>query len=312
MTSVNLTVLLFLVHLFFSGSVNMSRLSTKTSYIFKPQLTQSYPEFELSKVWSILRHGTRLPSKKVISRYNGLVDIRDQLMKNSSNLTHEQRVAFERWKPMEMKLEHQKFLTQQGEQEHFQLGSRFRERFPTFFNNGNSSFTFKHTPTQRTEISAAKFIEGMFPGASEHHSNVVARDDPVLRPYKGCHLWRKTVKKNKDVSLKEKRMFEESKHVKKLVEDFRRFTQIDHLTVYDLELFYTTCGFETSWQHNLLDGKSVWCSLFQNEHQLKVMEFLEDLEYYWIDGHGFEITRKVACKTVEDIFKQLEYELKLI
>jgi hypothetical protein len=46
--------------------------------------------------------------------------------------------------------------------------------------------------------------------------------------------------------------------------------------------------------------------LFQNEQQLRIMEYLEDLEYYWIDGPGFEITRKVACKTVEDIFLQLE------
>lgn len=284
----------------------MSRLSTKSPYIFRPHLTHNYPNFHLSKVWAILRHGTRLPSKKVISRYNGLVDIREELLRSSSKLKHDQRKAFERWQPMEMKLEHQKFLTEQGEQEHFQLGSRFRQGFPTLF-NGSSSFTFKHTPTQRTEVSAAKFIEGLFPdGASEHQSVVVARDDPVLRPYKGCHLWRQTVKKNKDVSLKEKRTFEEGDHVKKIVEDFRRFTKIDHLTIYDIELFYTACGFETSWQYQLFDGKSVWCSLFQDEHQFKVMEFLEDLEYYWIDGHGFEITRKVACKTVEDIFHHFE------
>lgn len=302
-----LSFLVFLVPLSFSGSRDMSRLSTKTPYRFIPQFIQQiYPNFELSKVWAILRHGTRLPSKKVISRYNGLVDIRDELLKSSSNLTNDQRVAFKKWKPMEMKLEHQKYLTEQGEQEHFKLGSRFRERFPSFF-NGSSSFVFKHTPTQRTEISSAKFIEGLFPGgASNHQSVAVNRDDPILRPYKGCSLWRKTVKKNEEVSLKEKRIFEDGNHVKKLVEDFRRFTQIDHITIYDIELFYTACGFETSWQYHLREGKSVWCSLFQNDHQLRVMEYLEDLEYYWIDGHGFEITRKVACKTVEDIFHQLE------
>lgn len=305
MTGANLSVLSFLVPLIFCDSADMSRLSTKTPYFFRPQAMQNYRDFELSKVWAILRHGTRLPSKKVISRYNGLVNIRDDLLKNSTNLTRAQTAAFERWKPMEMKLDEQKFLTLQGEQEHLELGMRFRERFPTLF-NGSSAFTFKHTPTQRTEVSAAKFIEGLFPeNAGRHQSVVVARDDPVLRPYKGCSLWRKTVKKNKEVSLKEKRTFEDSDHVKNLVEDFRKFTQIDHLTIYDVELIYTTCGFETSWQYQPFNGKSVWCSLFQNEHQLKVMEFLEDLEYYWIDGHGFEITRKVACKTVEDIFHQL-------
>lgn len=303
--SVFVTVLLFLVSPCYT-SEDMNRFATKTPYIFMSQPSQSYPNFQISKVWAVLRHGTRLPSKKVISRYNGLVEIRNEMLNKSLSLSDQQRTAFERWKPMAMKLEHQKFLTKQGEQEHIELGSRFRERFPEF--SENSSFTFKHTPTQRTEISAAKFIEGLFPGTSDkkHESVVVERDDPVLRPYKGCHLWRKTVKKNKGVSLKEKWSFERSAYVEKIVSEFREFTKVDHLTIQDIELIYTTCGFETSWEYQLFDGKSVWCSLFRNENQLKVMEFLEDLKYYWIDGHGFEITRRVACKTVEDIFVHLE------
>lgn len=303
MSSVVLMVLLLLVPS--SLSEVMSRYSTKTPYIFTQQSNRHYPNFEPKKVWAVLRHGTRLPSKKVISRYNGLINIRDELLEKSKLLSDKQRAAFERWKPMDIKLDHQKFLTKQGEQEHLLLGSRFRERFPTFF-NGNSSFTFKHTPTQRTEVSAEKFIEGMFPDGVRYQSTVVERDDPILRPYKGCPLWRATVKKNKEVSLKEHREFQSSKHVEDLVNELRDITQIDYLTIFDIELIYTMCGFETSWQYNLLNGESVWCMFFQNKKHLKVMEFLEDLEYYWIDGHGFEITRKVACKTVEDILLRLE------
>lgn len=304
MSSIVLLVLLFLVSATFPDE--MSRYSTKTAYIFTPQSTQAYPDFEPKKVWAILRHGTRLPSKKVISRYNGLVDIRDELVQKSKVLSDSQRAAFERWRPMDIKLEHQKFLTKQGELEHLQLGSRFRQRFPTFF-DGSSSFTFKHTPTQRTELSAEKFIAGMFPGGDENlRSTVVEHDDRILRPYKGCPLWRATVKKNKIVSLKEHREFQSSAHVENLVNDLREATQVDNLTIRDIELIYTMCGFETSWQHHLFNDESIWCTLFKNEKHLKVMEFLEDLEYYWIDGHGFEITRKVACKTVEDIFRRLE------
>lgn len=298
------TVLLFFVPSIFSEE--MSRFSTKSPYIFKQFSIESYPNYEPTKAWAILRHGTRLPSKKVISKYIGLAGLRDELLLKSKSLSDQQRVAFERWQPMEMKLEHQKFLTKQGEQEHLQLGSRFRERFPSLFDE-NSSFVFKHTPTQRTELSAQKFIEGMFPGnVNEHQSIVVNHDDPVLRPYKGCTLWRQTVKKNKSVSLKEKEAFESSVHVENLVNEFREQTRIDHLTINDLELIYTTCAFENSWEHQLHQGESVWCSLFKNEDQLKVMEYLEDLEYFWVDGPGFEITRKVACKTVEDIFTQIE------
>ena len=303
MSHIDLVVLLLFVPL----SLSMSRFSTKTPYIFTKQVVQRYENFEPVKVWAVVRHGTRLPSKKVISRYNGLVDFKEQLLSKSKSLTAAQRAAFERWTPMEINLQHQKFLTSQGEQEQFQLGSRFRERFPKFFDgSSSSSFTFKHTPTQRSEFSAEKFIEGLFPSQEKRHKSVVvARDDKVLRPYKGCELWLKTVKKNKEVSLKEKTEFEASEHVKNLVNETRALTQIDSISPFDLEVIYTSCAFENSWQYQLFNGQSVWCSLF-NDEQLKVMEYLEDLEYYWIDGPGFEITRQVACKTVEDLFEKLE------
>lgn len=296
-------VLLFSVAL--SLSEDMNKFATKTPYIFTQIPLTNYPNFELKKSWAILRHGTRLPSKKVILKYYGLTSIKDEMLQKSTSLTKHQRSAFEQWKPMEIKLEHQKFLTEQGEQELQLLGSRFRERFPIFFNE-SFSFTFKHTPTQRTALSAENFIEGLFSRDAElQKSCAVEADDAVLRPYKGCSLWRKTVKKNKEASLKEKRDFELSPQVENLVNELRDFTQIDHLSIEDVELIYTMCGFETSWKHNLFNGQSVWCSLLQ-EHQLKALEFLEDLKYYWVNGYGFEITRKIACKTVEDIFKQLE------
>lgn len=224
----------------------------------------------------------------MISRYNGLVDIKEQLLnKSQSLLTEEQRDSFKTWSPLKISLKHQKFLTPEGEEEQIQLGARFRERFPELL-NGNKILNFKHTPTQRTELSAVKFIEGLFQKTAEPLPKpiTVNRDDPVLRPYKGCKLWRETVKKNKEVSLREKKAFEESDHVRNVVRDFRELTQIDHLTLFDLETIYTACAFENAWHHKF-KGQSVWCSLFQNDHQLKIMEYLEDLEYYWIDGPGF-------------------------
>lgn len=298
-SSIFLLVLLFLAPSCLSSDMN--RFSTKSAYNFKSFLFENYPDFEPVKVWALLRHGTRLPSRKIIAKYNGLVDIKDAIVKNSKSLSDQQKAAFSAWKPMDIDPKHQKFLTKQGEAEHLKLGSRFRERFPSFF-DGNSTFIFKHTPTQRTEVSAKKFIEGMFADSiSTHTSQQVARDDPILRPYKGCARWRQEVKKNKAVSLKEKRVFEESEQIENLVNELREFTQVTHLTIFDIELIYTMCAFENSWEYSLFEGKSVWCSLFKNEKHLRAVEFLEDLKYYWIDGPGFEITRNVACKTVEDM-----------
>lgn len=298
----------FLLCLFSCLTQDMSllnRFSTKNPYFFHNHQIAKSSIFEAKKVWSIIRHGTRLPGKKIISRYNGLTELRDDIIK-SSRLNEEEKSAFREWTPMNINLEHQKFLTKQGEIELHRLGMRFRDRFPTFFDDASSQFRFKHTPTQRTELSAKRFIGGLFPNSSNRHqSKQVERDDPVLRPYKGCPLWNKNVKKNPD-ALKEKKAFLSGEIVENLVNEFREVTQINHLKFRDIELIYTICGFETAWQHKLFNNQSLWCTLFKNEHQIKIMEFLEDLEYYWIDGPGFEVTRKVACKTVEDILHNFD------
>lgn len=235
----------------------------------------------------------------------GLIDHIDNLQ-NSSILTNDEKNAFKAWKPLEIDLKHQKFLTKEGEEELLTLGTRFRSQFMNNFNEDQTNITIKHTPTQRTNISARKFVEGLFSSTANNHEIIeVARDDSILRPYKGCPLWRKTVKKN-PASLNEKKLLIESTIVENLVNEMRELTQFKDLNFADIELIYTICGYETAWRHLPHNGKSIWCSLFKNEKHLDIMEYLEDMEYYWIDGPGFEITRKVACKTVDDMLNQLD------
>lgn len=251
------------------------------------------------------RHGTRFPGKKVISKYLNLPSFRDELLKKSTYFSKTEREAFKAWTPLQISLDQQKYLTKEGEEELLELGKRFKLHFPMFFNDDQSSFSFKHTPTQRTNLSAKKFIEGLFGNENEYKAIEVSRDDPVLRPYKGCPLWRTSVKKNPE-SLKEKIKFLESSQVENMMNKLKEITGIDYLDFKDIELIYTMCGYETAWRHKLFHGKSIWCSLFKDENHLKIMEYLEDLEYFYIDGYGFEVTRKVACNTVNDLLTNLD------
>ncbi|KAL7028507.1 hypothetical protein ACKWTF_005868 [Chironomus riparius] len=281
------------------------RFSTKNPYYFKELNNLNYNDFTPKKIWAIYRHGTRFPGKKTISKYIGLIDHIDTL-KDASFLTSDEKSAFEKWKPLTIDLNHQKFLTKEGEEELYNLGTRFRSQFMNNFKEDQANITIKHTPTQRTNISARKFVEGLFQSTANNHKIVeVARDDIILRPYKGCPLWRKTVKKN-PATLKEKISLIESVTVENLINEMREMTQIKDLDFADIELIYNVCGFETAWRHLPHNGKSIWCSLFKNEQHIDIMEYLEDMEYYWVDGPGFEITRKIACRTVDDMLNQLD------
>ena len=50
---------------------------------------------------------------------------------------------------------------------------------------------------------------------------------------------------------------------------------------------------------------SPWCRVF-TDHQLSVMEYREDLEYFWIDGPGFDINGDQACVLVNDALKTFQ------
>ncbi len=63
-----------------------------------------------------------------------------------------------------------------------------------------------------------------------------------------------------------------------------------------------TCAFETAWNNGSL---SQWCALFDLE-DLRVMEYLEDLDYYWKDGPGFKINYEQACPPFKDAVEFLE------
>lgn len=68
-----------------------------------------------------------------------------------------------------------------------------------------------------------------------------------------------------------------------------------------VHLMYLMCGFETSWYR---DSDSPWCKLFSLQ-DFKVLEFADDLGYYWVDGFGYKLTYEQACPALRDVFKFL-------
>lgn len=80
-------------------------------------------------------------------------------------------------------------------------------------------------------------------------------------------------------------------------------TKLTHLDAHLVRLMYTICGFETAWQRR--KEPSVWCQLFDRD-TLRTLEFAEDLEYYWNDGYGYELTHRIACPAIGDMFQNIE------
>lgn len=285
------------------------KLATKTPYRHVQRSNDQNPlsveGCRVSKTWGLFRHGTRNPSRKVIERMNSdLVGIRDDILQHE-RLCRKELELFERWKPT-LQVEQEKLLVAEGADELLQIGRRFRQRYAKYLPNQYNSkdFYFKFTRTERAENSARNFSLGLFARVEDIDFPEPLSRDPVLRFYKLCQRWRKDIKHN-PAAVREVDLFYSSKAMKEVIGRLSKKigTYLDADSIY---LMYQTCAFETAWTKRYV---SPWCLLF-DKSSLRVLEFGEDLEYYWIDGYGYELTYKQACNAFKDLFTRFDEDLE--
>lgn len=284
-------------------------LGTKTPYRFVGNNTFGridYPGCSPSKIWMIIRHGTRNPSHSFIENMNTrLPEIKDLILKyntiSSEFLHNSDLIALQKWQVKLAKKDSKK-LTHEGQNEMIDIAERMQSRFPSLFSNiySSTSYMFKYTDSQRTQKSAYYFTVGLFGKSTAKSVSYPepSKRDPILRFYKLCKKWRKDVKNNPE-SLSHRRAFSNSSLMVTIVDRINNKLNLpEHtLTFDDAYLMYSTCAFETAWKANI---KSPWCSAF-SANEMKVFEYYEDLKYYWVDGYGFNLNHEQACVAFEDI-----------
>ncbi|XP_004524101.2 multiple inositol polyphosphate phosphatase 1 [Ceratitis capitata] len=287
-----------------------SHLSTKTPYRVVANLDDkpiTYPECRATRIWSVIRHGTRNPSKEHIEGTKfRLVQLKEQILKNpQTKLCPEELIRLRFWN-FNISSEEEKYLTAEGEDELQELAERMQNRFPNLLVDEYDPdlYYFKYTKTQRTLKSAESFTSGLFGkhGIGSVEYPEALHKDPVLRFYKLCKKWQTDVDDNPKTFDNSKRFLQEPEIIE-AVNHMRRRTQVQNITAEDAKLIYTICGFETAWYPQ--QDPSVWCSLF-NTDAIRAFEFFEDLEYFWNDGYGYELTHRMACAAMKNMFEYID------
>lgn len=74
------------------------------------------------------------------------------------------------------------------------------------------------------------------------------------------------------------------------------------LTPTQVELIWDMCRFEQSWYIQQL---SAWCSAFTKSH-VAVLEYKEDLFYYYKAGYGNPVNENLACNAMTDMLQHLQ------
>jgi len=307
------------------------------------------PNCEAVNIWKIVRHGTRYPSKKAIRmmKYT-LPFLQDVIIgateQGKSKLCSQDIESLKKWSPLDIEESEEKFLHPEGDLEMILMGERVQMRFPKLLTEDyhKEHFIFRATRLQRAKASGRGFATGLFtrPVANRvEFMEPIIPHDPLIRFYKICEKWKKEVKLN-PLAQKPRGDFEKSDHMMEAIQNITHFLGIDQvhisqgnkseniskkasnektsepsesvevhkLSIEDLDAMYVMCNFDQAWKPSKL---SPWCSVF-DEEQLKMMEYREDLEYYWVDGYGFPITAQSACVLIQDVFHKFLNKTKEI
>ncbi|KAJ0180635.1 hypothetical protein K1T71_004039 [Dendrolimus kikuchii] len=281
------TILCSLNEATFKSNDVHNHLGSRTPYRFrfnKNDTKIKYPNCKDAKIWMLVRHGTRLPSDTdVIGMNTTLKDLKFEILLyhqlGQGELSEKQLSSFEEWSP-NVDIEHNKFLTTEGEEELLLLAQRMQKRFPGAIKHkySNNSFLFKYTATQRAQESARHFANGLF--TKKDTQDVVfapaAKIEPVIRFYKHCDKWQKQIKKNPN-TYREQKLFAVSKEMNKTMESVSKRLGFNSVLGLDtVNLMYKVCGFETSWYKH---HESPWCYAFDSNDAQVNHAFIKTQHY---------------------------------
>ncbi|XP_030560896.1 multiple inositol polyphosphate phosphatase 1 [Drosophila novamexicana] len=268
------------------------------------------PGCEPKKMWIYHRHGTRLPKTKFIKEASRLEELRDLIVKNyrvlhtkpdTNALCPADLIAIQMWKwNTSITVDKDEHLTNQGYEDMRGTAKLYQHYFPTVLPNryNDSYYLFRHTDTQRTTESFKGFAEGLFGGSNVATAADIPEKDLLLRPYDYCPFYKT---KNYKGAGSEHKKYRTSAIWNQTMEDIARRLGFRVLAEDDIKLMYDMCRYEQAWQ---VDRTSVWCGAFLPEH-VTVMEYAEDLKYYYGSGYGFEENTRFNCRAVQDMLSRL-------
>ncbi|XP_043785464.1 multiple inositol polyphosphate phosphatase 1-like [Apis laboriosa] len=281
-------------------------MGTKTAYhfVYYKDRLQSVPNCQAKQIWMLVTHGTRCPSKSEIIEMVKLKDFQNQIinnheLRNNGHMCNKDLENLKKWKQNDyLMIQRAKVLAPQGVEDMRLLARRLQSTFPHLLQSNNNEniteqdYVFKESDAY---TSSGAFMEGLFKVKDAIDVEKVPDNDTLLTMYKTCDSWDNEYN---NASYEEVIAFEESEDFENLVKNVSRrlgfFTDIPKdliLTMYDM------CRYEKAWTVTQL---SPWCAVFSKE-ELHVLEYREDLYYYYKAGYGREINARLGCTLLQDM-----------
>ncbi|XP_011308505.1 multiple inositol polyphosphate phosphatase 1 isoform X1 [Fopius arisanus] len=279
---------------------------SKTPYrIARPRETShgSIPNCKPVQIWMLARHGTRYPQKGAVQRMEELPEIRDRIIRSHEEygrgrLCHEDLKKLKEWSPHDqMTLEYASKLAPEGWREGNELGKRLRNAYPDLIsaakNVNSKNYTFRSIRGARSESSMIALMEGLFEDKDAVEPVPTPRSDALLRGDQNCRRWAE----EKKGTYEERDGFIDGREYHQLQQNVSRRIGFDVSpeTIHNMQ---DICRFETAWSR---DELSPWCAVFSKD-EWKILEYIDDLQYYYASGYGLQINSLIGCFPLQDLF----------
>ncbi|XP_053996566.1 multiple inositol polyphosphate phosphatase 1-like [Hylaeus anthracinus] len=310
----SLLLVIFLINLVYTRDVDYCfadetdpylYLATKTAYHFvhagKTRF-QDVPNCEAAQIWMVATHGTRCPSTVEIAEMLTLTEIQSQILNNhetrrNGHMCDRDLENLKRWKSdAYLEMERAEILTPQGVEDMRLLARRLQSNFPHLLQpNGNitpEDYLFK---TVDAGNSMKSFKEGLFGNVNTVIEEEVSPNDTLLAAYKTCNSW---LEDCNNISTKIVGEFENQPEFQTLIQNVsRRLGYLYNLSKRSILTMYDMCRYEKAWTVTKL---SPWCAVFSKD-ELRVLEYREDLHYYYKAGYGRAINAQLGCTLLQDM-----------
>ncbi|XP_047986193.1 multiple inositol polyphosphate phosphatase 1-like [Leguminivora glycinivorella] len=255
--------------------------STKTPYnAVRGDIRDSVinlPECEPISIWGIFRSGRTYPDPKSAIKMKEAIAIRDLVVssyeKGRCSLCAQDIDNLRDWAIDKDMFDKTSALHDEGRKEMFGVASRLKEVYTLLKELDRANYAFRSTQHRWVKESAKAFMEGL------GNKNLVMDEltsDAIKTDVEEDPAWNKEMNK---YTISPDYLAAKDRIQRRLGLDYS-LTSDNITALYDL-CWYTWSG--------LNNKASPWCALFTTE-DLKVLEYIGDLEHYYKDGHGRQST----------------------